>query len=86
MDTTHQTRIAITDMDKQTGTYSWKSSDPRGFAEWFASRNSVFANLAPSQKRRLFESTLRAMGRNFMPVSMLFLMDWSGPHCSAQFS
>ena len=46
------TAIAIT--DKNDGVYSWSPSDPRGYGNWFDSKNAVaFARVANEQKQAI---------------------------------
>ncbi len=49
--------LAITQKDKQTGSYNWISSNPRGYATWFGdvNRPSFTRSLDP-QKQMLFEA------------------------------
>jgi len=52
-----QPAVAITHFDKAGNrTYTWKTSNPRGYAQWFADRNAaVRAKLVTNQKQALFE-------------------------------
>jgi len=47
------TRIDIT--HKENGAYSWKSSNPRGYYQWFKARNSFSESTLQSQRARIFE-------------------------------
>lgn len=50
------TAIAITNKDAET-VYSWSTSNPRGYSEWFSSINSpAFQLMAPLGRQQLFES------------------------------
>ena len=49
--------IAITHKDKYKGTYSWRSSNPRGFAEWFdAIKKPMFIRITGAARQKIFES------------------------------
>ena len=48
--------IAITDKSKQTNQYSWGSSNPKGFGEWFDSKKAgIFHKIAAERKRLILE-------------------------------
>ncbi len=50
------TAIAITNKDSDTA-YSWSTSNPRGYSEWFKSINSpVFHSMASLGRKQLFEN------------------------------
>jgi hypothetical protein len=50
-----QHAVAITDKDKKAGTYSWKSSNPRGYAAWFDKvKAKALALVERDQRTRLF--------------------------------
>ncbi len=51
------TQIALTNKDKESGDYTWVSSNPRELKKWFNERQKIaFSELAPKQKRAIFES------------------------------
>ena len=47
------TKIDIT--HKENGAYSWKSSNPRGYYDWFKARNSFSESTLKSQRARILE-------------------------------
>lgn len=60
------TAISITDHDKDTAIYSWKASNPNGYAEWFSGRNqTAFVKLKSAEKHRiLLESSADGIYRS----------------------
>jgi hypothetical protein len=55
--------VAITDLSKNTHEYSWRSSNPRGFAKWFKSCNTTTAVFSQSQKQRFLETAMDESGK-----------------------
>jgi hypothetical protein len=55
--------IAITDLNRHTSEYSWKSSNPRGFASWFHTVNAVTSSFSKTQKQRIFECAKDESGK-----------------------
>ncbi len=53
----YQNAIAVTDKCKDTGSYNWSPSNPKGFAKWFYDKNRVaFNKIKLSQKQVVFEN------------------------------
>jgi hypothetical protein len=59
--------IALTDVEKdRSPQYEWRSSNPHGYARWFAEQNTSFIQFAERQKKDIFEKTRnRASGIPF---------------------
>lgn len=55
--------INITDYSKEKEIYSWRESNPKGFAEWFKNRNTTTSYFAESQKDYLFRTAFLEDGR-----------------------
>lgn len=55
--------IRITHRHKAPVTYVWRPSNPEGYAQWFRSRNTAFAALAPMQKQAVFDNLCRTGGK-----------------------
>lgn len=45
--------IAITDKDKGSAAYSWATSNPRGYAEWFSNQNLTSYGLVEANERKM---------------------------------
>jgi hypothetical protein len=52
--------IRITNRHKPTDTYEWRPSNPKGYAEWFRSKNTTFSHFAKQQRTSLFEASKAA--------------------------
>ena len=53
-----KTTIAITDRDdNRNPSYSWCSSNPQGYAEWFKEQNINFIQFSTRQKQAIFNTT-----------------------------
>lgn len=53
----YEDTIAITDKKKDTNSYAWKPSNPRGFAKWFYEKNGEkFRQIKNDSKRYIYES------------------------------
>jgi hypothetical protein len=49
--------IAITHREKNSGEYAWRSSNPKGYSDWFDSiKSPTFAQIAKAEKTRLYEA------------------------------
>jgi hypothetical protein len=58
--------IKITHKDEGAELYSWKYSNPKGYAEWFRKQNKTFESFAVIQKQRLLESAYREDGETML--------------------
>ena len=68
--TPYKGAIQITHKHKANNDYNWLSSNPKGFAEWFRTRNSVFAEFAPMQKQTVFETARSTPGGKLIFASV----------------
>lgn len=48
--------ISITNKDKSNNIYAWKPGNPKGYGDWFHTRNTTFGQLVETQKQRIFDS------------------------------
>lgn len=58
----HSTVIDITHKDRDTGNYTWRSSNPAGYYHWFKNKNAFNVDLLESQKNSIFLSNQEVYG------------------------
>lgn len=52
-----QTSIAITHKVKESDSYEWKTSNPKGFSEWFESKNQVSRTVIAEERARILTAS-----------------------------
>lgn len=53
----HESNIAVTNKCKDTDVYSWTTSNPKDFADWFYGQNrAAFDDIKQSKKQRIFDN------------------------------